>query len=129
MYGVAVEKRPIFVESDDFLYNLGDPNIRNNIGSTRLRCFEILLSVNSYIKIPSDFIIISMDRVVQLYPYVVSMRFLYLNIVPPESPYIIIPPVGIIIYERVGQYRGDPNIRNHGPPISIRCSTLSHIVG
>jgi hypothetical protein len=25
MYGVAGEKRPIFVESDAFLYNLGDP--------------------------------------------------------------------------------------------------------
>ncbi len=27
MYGVAVEKRPIFVESDAFLYNLGDPTL------------------------------------------------------------------------------------------------------
>ncbi len=27
MYGVTGEKRPIFVESDAFLYNLGDPNI------------------------------------------------------------------------------------------------------
>jgi hypothetical protein len=27
MYGVAGEKRPIFYESDAFLYNLGDPNI------------------------------------------------------------------------------------------------------
>jgi hypothetical protein len=27
MYGVAGEKRPIFVESDAFLYNLGDPSI------------------------------------------------------------------------------------------------------
>jgi hypothetical protein len=27
MYGVAGEKRPIFVESDAFLYNLGDPTI------------------------------------------------------------------------------------------------------
>jgi hypothetical protein len=27
MYGVAGKKRPIFVESDAFLYNLGDPNI------------------------------------------------------------------------------------------------------
>jgi hypothetical protein len=27
MYGVAGERRSIFVESDDFLYNLGDPNI------------------------------------------------------------------------------------------------------
>jgi hypothetical protein len=26
MYGVAGEKRPIFVESDAFLYNLGDPS-------------------------------------------------------------------------------------------------------
>jgi hypothetical protein len=26
MYGVAGEKRSIFVESDDFLYTLGDPN-------------------------------------------------------------------------------------------------------
>jgi hypothetical protein len=25
MYGVTGEKRPIFVESDAFLYNLGDP--------------------------------------------------------------------------------------------------------
>jgi hypothetical protein len=27
MYGVAGEKRPIFVESDAFLHNLGDPII------------------------------------------------------------------------------------------------------
>ncbi len=27
MYGVAVEKRPILLESDAFLYNLDDPNI------------------------------------------------------------------------------------------------------
>jgi hypothetical protein len=27
MYGVAGEKRPIFVESDAFLYNLGDPKL------------------------------------------------------------------------------------------------------
>ena len=29
MYGVAGQKRPIFVESDDFLYNLGDPTYNN----------------------------------------------------------------------------------------------------
>ena len=27
MYGVAGEKRPIFYESDAFLYNLGDPTV------------------------------------------------------------------------------------------------------
>ena len=27
MYGVAGERRPIFVESDTFLYSLGDPTI------------------------------------------------------------------------------------------------------
>ena len=27
MYGVAGEKRPIFYESDAFLYNLDDPNL------------------------------------------------------------------------------------------------------
>jgi hypothetical protein len=26
MYGATGEKRPIFVESDAFVYNLGDPN-------------------------------------------------------------------------------------------------------
>ncbi len=29
MYGVAGETRPIFVESDAFLYNLGDPIYSN----------------------------------------------------------------------------------------------------
>jgi hypothetical protein len=28
MYGVVGETRPIFVESDAFLYNLGDPTFR-----------------------------------------------------------------------------------------------------
>ncbi len=32
MYGVAGEKRPIFLESDAFLYNLDDPTL----GSPRL---------------------------------------------------------------------------------------------
>ncbi len=27
MYGVTEEKRPIFSESDAFLYNLGDPTL------------------------------------------------------------------------------------------------------
>ncbi len=31
---------------------------------------------------------------------VVSTKFHYFKIVPPASPYIIIPPGGIIIYER-----------------------------
>jgi hypothetical protein len=30
MYDVAGEKSPIFVESDSFLYNLGDPTIRSD---------------------------------------------------------------------------------------------------
>ncbi len=38
-------------------------------------------------------------------PYVVlvvSTKFHYFRIVPPASPYIIIPPGGIIIYELAG---------------------------
>ncbi len=60
MYGVTGEKRPIFVESDAFLYNLCDPAI------------------------------------------LVSTKFHYFEIVPPASPYIIIPPGGIIIHEITG---------------------------
>ena len=33
---------------------------------------------------------------------VVSTKFHYFKIVPPASPYIIIPPGGIIIYELAG---------------------------
>jgi hypothetical protein len=45
MYGVAGEKRPIFVESDSFLYNLGDPSI------SRVRVVGCLSPAISYIKI------------------------------------------------------------------------------
>jgi hypothetical protein len=36
------------------------------------------------------------------YVYVVSTKFHDFKIVPPASPYIIIPPGGIIIYELAG---------------------------
>ena len=40
MYGVAGENRPIFVESDAFLYNLGDPTIwYQNLMRTRFNPF------------------------------------------------------------------------------------------
>ena len=34
--------------------------------------------------------------------FLVSTKFHYFKIVPPASPYIIIPPGGIIIYELAG---------------------------
>jgi hypothetical protein len=37
-----------------------------------------------------------------VYHEVVSTKFHYFKIVPPASPYIIIPPGGIIIYELAG---------------------------
>jgi hypothetical protein len=43
MYGVVGEKRPIFLESDAFLYNLDYPT---------LRCFKILPLAISCIIIP-----------------------------------------------------------------------------
>ena len=36
------------------------------------------------------------------YVNIVSTKFHYFKIVPPASPYIIIPPGGIIIYELAG---------------------------
>jgi hypothetical protein len=39
MYDVAGEKRPIFVESDAFLHNLGDPTLK--VVSTKFNYFKI----------------------------------------------------------------------------------------
>jgi hypothetical protein len=44
MYGLAGEKRPIFSESDAFLYNLGDPTISYDTFVVLFsKCFIVLL--------------------------------------------------------------------------------------
>jgi hypothetical protein len=42
------------------------------------------------------------DPTTSSYVGLVSTKFYYFKIVPPASPYIIIPPGGIIIYELAG---------------------------
>jgi hypothetical protein len=41
MYGVAGEKRPIFSESDAFLYNLDDPTYSYLLFAGRMTDFDI----------------------------------------------------------------------------------------
>jgi hypothetical protein len=54
MYGVAGEKRPIFVESEAFVYNIVDhsclrsPHTFTMKGSTEEHCFKIRFSTTSY---------------------------------------------------------------------------------
>ena len=56
MYGVSGEKRPIFVESDAVLYNIGDPIIGGcHLFSTivRDRVVQLCPPARPYIKSPS----------------------------------------------------------------------------
>ncbi len=46
MYGVAEEKRPIFLESDAFLYNLDDPTYRDNPKIVHVGRVETILADN-----------------------------------------------------------------------------------
>jgi hypothetical protein len=67
---------------------------------------------------------------------VVSTRFHYFKIVPPASPYIIIPPCGNMIYELAGgnilnqQNVVDPNSRARVvelcPPVSSYINPFIH---
>jgi hypothetical protein len=57
MYGVAGEKRPIFLESDAFLYNLDDPTLGSvswvRTCNIRVRVVGYVSPAISYIKIRS----------------------------------------------------------------------------
>jgi hypothetical protein len=41
MYGVVGEKRPIFVELDAFLYNLGDPTLVGRLATISVTIFNV----------------------------------------------------------------------------------------
>jgi hypothetical protein len=49
MYGVAGEKRPIFVESDAFLYNLGDPMLAHTLKYAPARILMYAMAGDSYL--------------------------------------------------------------------------------
>ncbi len=87
MYGAAGKKRPIFVESDDFLYNLGDPTIC--IGLSKGFCYLFLANtiyaISCQLWLTTALYVVS-AKLVKKHDRVVGDRSLFLLLL--HTPYI-----------------------------------------
>jgi hypothetical protein len=88
-YGAAGENRPIFVESDAFLYNLGDPWPWDNIGFTQNLSDSIIewiiLKITTVTPASHMFSTIVREVIKQWFTPILSES----NIIPgPRRPYI-----------------------------------------